>query len=179
MGKKAVKIHETPWKRGKIKVTRAYRGGIHTCRIIRVYIICVTHFAPYSSETLIKNALHASGDFILSFVSPFVYVSQIVHRRGRKRRRGEWMLRGLDIARSRYIEGVPSISRVSGTNRYHPANREHPRGRYLLPTTAIFAWNCRARSSCVPSSTLTNTVVTLTHKWTWRDKVEDLWSSSS
>ena len=87
MGKKAVKIHETPWKRGKIKVTRAYRGGIHTCRIIRVYIICVTHFAPYSSETLIKNALHASGDFILSFVSPFVYVSQIVHRRQKEEER--------------------------------------------------------------------------------------------
>ena len=52
-----------------------------------MYIICVTHFAPYSSETLIKNALHASGDFILSFVSPFVYVSQIVHRRQKEEER--------------------------------------------------------------------------------------------
>lgn len=71
--KKAVKIHETPRKRGKLKW--------HGYRDTRVYIIRVTHFSPYSSETLIKNALHASGDFILSFVSPFVYVSQIVHRR--------------------------------------------------------------------------------------------------
>lgn len=48
-------------------------------RYTRVYY--TRNAFQYSSETLIKNALHASGDFILSFVSPFVYVSQIVHRR--------------------------------------------------------------------------------------------------